>query len=284
MRRKPAVAGYFYESNADELVERIKWSINHALGPRREVGERKHAELLSLVVPHAGYVYSGPIAAHAYVELKTYGRPDALVIVGPNHYGFGAPVAIYDRGEWETPLGVSPVDSELAQAIVKHCRKEVEPDLHAFDREHSIEVQLPFIQYLLGDVPIVPITMWRQTLSSSRALGNAIAKAAEELGRRVVVVSSSDFNHYEPHDVTVEKDMRVIERILALDEEGFMREIERFNVSVCGYGPIVVAISFSKARGCNAVELLKHATSGDTSGYRVETVGYAAIGFYYDTK
>lgn len=280
MRRKPAVAGYFYEGSRDELLERIRWSINHELGPRREVGERKHGELLSLVVPHAGYVYSGPVAAHAYVELRTYGRSDSLVIIGPNHYGFGAPIAIYDRGEWETPLGVSPVDSDLAQAIIRLCRREVEPDLHAFGREHSVEVQLPFIQYFLGDVPIVPITMWRQTLSSSRALGIAISKAAEELGKRVVVISSSDLNHYEPHEITVEKDMRVIGKVLELDEEGLLEEVNKFNVSVCGPGPIVASIVFSKSRGCNAVELLKHATSGDTSGYTAETVGYAAIAFY----
>lgn len=281
MERKPAVAGYFYEAEPDKLLERIRWSINHELGPRREVGERRYRDIVGVVAPHAGYVYSGPVAAHAYAELAAYGKPDAVIVVGPNHYGIGAPVSIMVKGRWATPLGTVEIDSELANAIAARYRA-LEEDPFSFSKEHSIEVHLPFIQYFFPGAKFVPIAMWRQTISTARELGAAIAEAARGSGRRVYVVASSDLNHYEPHEVTVEKDGKVIDAALSLDEEAFLRAMEKYDVSVCGYGPIMALLVAAKRLGSTRAVLLKHATSGDTSGYRLETVGYASIAFYME--
>lgn len=278
--RKPAVAGYFYEATRDELIRRIEWTVSHELGPKSLRLQRLGSEVIGAVAPHAGYVYSGPIAAWTYSALAGYGVPDALIIIGPNHYGVGAPIATMRSGVWETPLGRVEIDGELA-GILMSKYKELEDDVYAHSREHSIEVQLPFVQHLFGEGPkIVPVTMWRQTLSASRELGRAIAAAIRDYGRRVYVIASSDFNHYEPHDVTVKKDEIAIERILKLDESGLFEVAERYNISICGLGPVGALIVAARELGYNNAVLLKHATSGDTSGYRDETVGYASILFY----
>ncbi|ACB39017.1 AmmeMemoRadiSam system protein B [Pyrobaculum neutrophilum] len=273
--RKPAVAGYFYEADRERLIQQIEWSIKHELGPKAPQLPKLGAEALGGVAPHAGYMYSGPVAAWIYAALSGFGKPDAFVIVGPNHYGIGAPVAIMKSGAWETPLGRVEIDAELAEEIARSGAAEEDP--HAFSREHSIEVQIPFIQYFFGDVKIVPIALWRQTPSASRELGKAIAAALKKRGGRIYVIASSDFNHYEPHDVTVKKDEMAIGKILKLDEAGLFEVASKFDISICGLGPIGVLITAAKELGYNNATLLKHATSGDTSGYRDETVGYASI-------
>ncbi len=277
--RNPAVAGSFYEGSRDRLIEQLKWAISHELGPASTMGSREEASyVLSVIVPHAGYMYSGPIAAHAYVEIGKYAKPSTFIIVGPNHYGIGSPAAIMTNGEWETPLGRVAIDSELANEIKRLARLDEDPV--AFEREHSLEVQVPFIQYLFPNAKIVPIVLWNQTLDMARRLGKAIAEAVGDRGGDVVLVASSDLNHYEPHEITVDKDMRVLEHVLNMDEEAFYRAMERYDVSVCGYGAIMAAIVYSKAKGASFAKLLKHATSGDTSGYVLETVGYASVAFY----
>jgi AmmeMemoRadiSam system protein B len=277
--RKPAVAGYFYESEREKLLQQIDWAVKHELGPKALQMPKLGAEALGGVAPHAGYMYSGPVAAWLYSYLAGFGKPDVFVVVGPNHYGIGAPVAIMKSGVWETPLGRLEIDEELARLIASHY-KELEDDFYAFAKEHSLEVQMPFIQYYFGDVKIVPITIWRQTLSTSRELGVAIAKALREYGRRAYVIASSDFNHYEPHDVTMRKDEMAISKILKLDEASLFEVASKFDISICGLGPIGVLIVAAKELGYLNATLLKHATSGDTSGYKEETVGYASILFY----
>jgi AmmeMemoRadiSam system protein B len=277
--RKPAVAGYFYESDREELLQQLDWAVKHELGAKALQLPKLGADVLGGVAPHAGYMYSGPVATWIYSALAGFGKPDVFVVVGPNHYGIGAPVAIMKSGVWETPLGRVEIDGELAERIMSRY-KELEDDPHAFSKEHSVEVQIPFIQYYFGDVKIVPIVMWRQTLSTSRELGRAIAAAIKEYGKKAYVVASSDFNHYEPHDVTVRKDDIAISKILKLDEAGLFEAASKFDISICGIGPIASLITAAKELGYNNVALLKHATSGDTSGYRDETVGYASIIFY----
>lgn len=277
--RRPAVAGYFYESSRDDLVEQIEWAIRHEIGPKTPQLSPLGSDSLGGVVPHAGYIYSGPVAAWMYSALAGYGKPDTVVIIGPNHYGIGAPVAIMRSCVWETPMGRVEVDTELAERIMSVYR-EVEHDPAAFSKEHSIEVQIPFIQYYFGDVKIVPIVLWRQTLSTARALGKAIAAAIRDYKKKVYVLASSDFNHYEPHDVTARKDDMAISKILRLDEAGLFEVASKFDVSICGIGPIGAVIVAAKEGGYTNVALLKHATSGDTSGYKDETVGYASIIFY----
>ena len=163
---------------------------------------------------------------------------------------------------------------------IKAKVRDLAEDQVAFEREHSIEVQVPFIQYLFPDSKIVPIVLWNQTIDLSRRLGSAISDVVDGRAGEIVVVASSDLNHYEPHEVTTDKDMRVIERVLNMDEEGFYAVMDKYDVSVCGFGAIMTAIVYSRKQGATGVKLLKHATSGDTSGYLLETVGYASIAFY----
>jgi AmmeMemoRadiSam system protein B len=277
--RKPAVAGYFYESDGERLLQQLEWAVKHELGPKALQLPKLGAEALGGVAPHAGYMYSGPVAAWIYSALAGFGKPDVFIVVGPNHYGIGAPVAVMKSGVWETPLGRIEIDSDLAERIMSHY-KEVEDDPHAFSKEHSVEVQIPFIQYYFKDVKIVPIVIWRQTPSTARELGRAIAKAVKGYGKKVYVIASSDFNHYEPHDVTMKKDDIAISKILQLDEAGLFEVASKFDISICGIGPIAALIVAAKELGYSNVTLLKHATSGDTSGYRDETVGYASVIFY----
>lgn len=281
--RKPAVAGYFYEANKDKLIEQIEWSIRHPLGPGQLVKKPRedYRAVPIVIVPHAGYIYSGPVAAMSFAEIYRFHEPRTFIIVGPNHYGIGSPVAIYPEGAWETPLGTLEIDSEVAKELMNRV-KYLEPDTNAFVQEHSLEVQLPFIQYIFGNnVKIVPIILIRQTKEVARDLGNAIAEVISNhaLGS-VVYVASSDWNHYEPHEVTTEKDMKAIDPVLKLDEDSFYDIIERYDVSACGYGAIATAIIAAKRLNVKNVILLRHATSGDTSGYTLETVGYASIAFY----
>jgi AmmeMemoRadiSam system protein B len=277
--RKPAVAGYFYESDGERLLQQLEWAVKHELGPKALQLPKLGAEALGGVAPHAGYMYSGPVAAWIYSALAGFGKPDVFIVVGPNHYGIGAPVAVMKSGVWETPLGRIEIDGDLAERIMSHY-KEVEDDPYAFSKEHSVEVQIPFIQYYFKDVKIVPIVMWRQTPSTARELGRAIAKAIKDYGKKVYVIASSDFNHYEPHDVTMKKDDIAISKILQLDEAGFFEVASKFDISICGIGPIAALIAAAKELSYGNVTLLKHATSGDTSGYRDETVGYASVIFY----
>jgi AmmeMemoRadiSam system protein B len=277
--RKPAVAGYFYESEREKLLQQLEWAVKHGLGPKALQLPKLGTDTLGGVAPHAGYMYSGPVAAWIYSALAGFGKPDVFIVVGPNHYGIGAPVAVMKSGVWETPLGRIEIDSDLAERITSYY-KEVEDDPYAFSKEHSVEVQIPFIQYYFNNVKFVPIVMWRQTLSTARELGRAIAKAIKDYGKKAYVIASSDFNHYEPHDVTMKKDDIAISKILQLDEAGLFEVASKFDISICGIGPIATLIVAAKELGYNNVTLLKHATSGDTSGYKDETVGYASVIFY----
>jgi Predicted dioxygenase len=253
--------------------------VRHELGPKALQLPKLGADALGGVAPHAGYMYSGPVAAWLYSALAGFGKPEVFVVIGPNHYGIGAPVAVMASGVWETPLGRVEIDQDLANRIMSLYR-ELEDDPHAFSKEHSVEVQIPFIQYYFGDVKIVPIVMWRQTPSAARELGRAIAKAIREYGKKTYVIASSDFNHYEPHDVTTRKDDIAISKILRLDDAGLFEAASKFDISICGIGPIATLIATAKELGYVNVALLKHATSGDTSGYTEETVGYASLLFY----
>jgi len=277
--RKPAHAGTFYPADPHELIKAIEASFLHPIGPGRLPVEREVAprEAIGYVVPHAGYIYSGPVAAHAYYDLARQVKPRAVVIVGPNHHGIGHPAAVYRGRAWETPLGLAPVDNEIGEFIVANTR------FFAFDNEahvyeHSLEVQVPFLQYIYGDVPIVPIAVYLQSLEVARDLAVALAKLVEA-GEDIVVLASTDFNHYEPHDVTVEKDLKAIDRILALDDEGLYRVLEEYNITMCGPVAAATLINTAKLLGAGKPVLLQHATSGDVVGDKSYTVGYASIKF-----
>lgn len=268
MVRRAAVAGQFYANNAVALRSEVERCFTSPIGPEHlpkldPSGERR---IVGAMVPHAGLVYSGPVAAHAYAAMAEDGFPETFVIIGPNHHGRGKGVAVSDE-DFETPLGVSKVDME----IVSRLKGVVEVDRSAHVNEHSIEVQLPFIQYIKPDTKIVAIAMGYQDPETAKEVGRSVRKAIE--GKDVVVLASSDMSHYVPAQVAKTKDMAVLSRLIDLDYEGAYRQVMDLGVSMCGYGPVLAmmqAVDGKKAR------LLKYANSGDVTPMR-DVVGYSSL-------
>jgi AmmeMemoRadiSam system protein B len=249
------------------------------LGPGAlpKVADRKLQNIVGLVCPHAGYMYSGPVAAHGYYHLAQDGRPDIVVFFGPNHTGAGSALAMMNQGVWRTPLGDVEIDSSTASSILSASNLiDVDDSAHAF--EHSIEVQLPFLQFLYGSAfKFVPICFLMQDLQSSREVGLAVAQALE--GKNAVVIASTDMTHYEPQRSAEKKDKAAIEAILKLDEAQLYSTIEAYNLSMCGYGPTIAATTAAKALGARESRLLCYKTSGDITGDFSAVVGYASIAF-----
>jgi AmmeMemoRadiSam system protein B len=270
--REAAVSGMFYAGTARELEEQIEWCYKHELGPGviPRVNSKGLREIVAIVAPHAGYDYSGPVAAHAYKELADDGIFDTAVILSPNHTGYGYPVSLWAGAGWNTPLGEVEINEKLAQRLLGGV---IKADETAHIYEHSIEVQLPWLQYLYKKVKIVPITMLAQDIETARTVGRAISQTDENL----IIIASSDFTHYEPHSVAMEKDGSVIEAIVGLDEEELYKRCESLNCTMCGYGPVASAIVAAKEMKAQRASLLKYATSGDTSGDFSRVVGYSSI-------
>lgn len=274
--RPPSVAGTFYESTSDSLRKRLEWCFLHKIGPGKLPSGpiEPSRSILGLVSPHAGFIYSGPVAAHGYQLLSTEPVPQIIVIIGPNHTGVGAGVSIWDGGDWETPLGKVPVERELARSLAGKGVGEAETGAHVF--EHSIEVQLPFLQYSLGSgFRILPICMMLQDVETSRELGTALSQAVA--GRDALIIASTDFSHYEPYSVAYRKDSVVAEAIMRMDPAGVEEAVERNGVSMCGPGPVMAALTAARGLGAKTTEKLCYATSGDTSGGRGEVVGYGSF-------
>jgi len=210
--RRPCVAGAFYPADPDRLRETIEGCFTHGLGPGRLPGPpSSERHIVAVVCPHAGYMYSGPVAAHSYYHLASEARPDSVVAIGPNHTGLGSPIAMMESGAWETPLGEVEIDEELAGVIFK-ASDIIDIDELAHLREHSIEVQLPFLQYIYGpDLRFVPICMGFQDLESSREVGRALAEALR--GRNALIVASTDLTHQEPRASANRKDRLVLESV-----------------------------------------------------------------------
>ncbi len=271
--RKPAVAGMFYASTAKELREQLEWCYEHELGPKTmpQVNAEGPREIIAIVVPHAGYRYSGPVAAHAYRELACDGIFDTAVILGPNHTGYGPRVSMWTEIPWETPFGEVKINEELAQTFSGGI---IEADTTAHINEHSIEVQLPWLQHLYGELlKIVPITMLAQDIETAREVGKAIS----QVSNNSIIIATSDFTHYEPHSVATEKDKSMIEAIINLDEEELYKQRDLLNSTMCGFGPVASAIVAAKEMGAKIANLLKYTTSGDTTGDFAQVVGYGSI-------
>ncbi len=270
--RKAAVSGMFYAGTAEELRQQIQLCYTHELGPGvvPQVNKEGPRKIIALVVPHAGYAYSGPVAAHAYNELAGDGLFDTAVIISPNHTGYGPLVSVWMGSPWETPLGQAEIDNELAGKLIDGV---IKADEMAHIREHSVEVQLPWLQYLYGELKIVPVTMLAQDMEIATQLGNAIYKA----GGNIIVIASSDFTHYEPHLAAAEKDRSMIEAIISLDEEELYRRREILDCTMCGYGPVASAIVAARGFGAKNARLLKYASSGDVTGDFSAVVGYGSI-------
>jgi len=254
--RHPVVAGQFYPAQASRLSEMISGMVD-------ETTEKE--EVIGLVSPHAGYPYSGPVAAAAISRVKF---KDTFVILGPNHTGMGKTLSIMTGGSWETPLGSIDIDAELAGQILA-TSKYLEEDDKAHQYEHSIEVQIPLLQYFKKDFRIVPITFSYHSPAAYKEVGREIARAVKGLEREVVIIASSDMTHYEPQESAERKDSKAIEAILDLNEDELLRRVDEFGISMCGYAPTVALITAAKELGATKAELVRYQTSA--------VVGYAGI-------
>jgi AmmeMemoRadiSam system protein B len=274
--RRAQVAGSFYSGTKAALTSEIQSCFTHRLGPGKlpvlaQVGERK---LVGLVCPHAGYMYSGPVAARSYFELASDGKPGAIVIIGPNHTGEGSGVSMMREGVWETPLGQVEVDRETATAISEGS-DIIDLDDRAHFYEHSIEVQLPFLQYVLQTkFEFVPICMMMQDQATSAEVGKAVGQALK--GKDAILIASSDMTHYESADSAKRKDRLAIDAILALDDAKLQETVESHRISMCGHGPVASAIVASKILDAKTARLLGYSTSGDITGDNSAVVGYLA--------
>jgi len=275
--RRPTQAGAFYEATQESLRRQIANCFTSKLGPGKlpEVNVAGPRDVIGLVCPHAGYMYSGPVAAHAYARLAADGKPDTVIIFGPNHTGYGSGVAIMNEGLWRTPLGDVDVDTETAKRIVKES-KILDVDDTAHNLEHSIEVQIPFLQYLYGSTfKFVPICFLMQDISTAKDVGQAAARAVK--GKNAVIVASSDMTHYEPQERAEKKDREVLQAVEAMDEERFSRTVDFHRVTACGTGPIMALMVAAKELGAKEAKLLCYKTSGDVIGDYSSVVGYAAV-------
>lgn len=276
--RKPAVAGQFYPSDPAELSSLIDSCYTHPLGPgKRPPAPRTMEEHVAVVSPHAGYVYSGPVAAHSYLHVSSMAGPELVVVVAPNHYGVGSGVSTFKEGDWETPLGRMRVDPAAAARLADGAEVVAfDPEAHRL--EHSLEVQLPFLQRIYGDsVPFLPVSLLFQDVDTAREVASALVEVVR--GKRAVIVASSDLTHYEPAEVARKKDAALVQQILKMDLEGFYSTLDRLQVTACGYGAIATVMETARSLGLKKAELLRYASSGDTTGDNIQVVGYGALRF-----
>jgi len=260
--RRPVFAGKFYPSNSRALKKDIKsYFTGIKISPDQAI--------TGAVVPHAGYMYSGRTAAHVYAALP---KADTFVIIGPNHTGYGSAVSV-SSDAWSTPLGDVEIDTDIVESLP---RRIIDVDESAHEQEHSIEVQIPFLQTMFSDFKIVPICMGLQDEEMVREVGLELMDALQETSKKVVVIASSDFTHYEPAAVAYDTDHYVIEPLLELNVSEFYSRIRQQNASVCGYGPIAVMMRLCRGLGANSGRLLAYSNSGDVQPM-TEVVGYAGI-------
>ncbi len=264
MIREPVVAGQFYPTSPSQLNDMIRGMVDE---------EAEKEEVIGLVSPHAGYPYSGPVAGATISRIKF---KDTFIIMGPNHTGIGKPLSIMTEGTWKTPLGDVEIDSELARQILD-TSSFLEEDPKAHQHEHSIEVQIPFLQYFKKDIKFVPIMLTYASGATYKEIGKELAQAIKESGKEVVIIASSDMTHYEPQEVAKSKDTQAIEAILDLNADELLKRVEELNISMCGYAPTTALITAAKGLGATRAELVRYQTSGDVIGDYSTVVGYAGI-------
>jgi AmmeMemoRadiSam system protein B len=263
MNRKPVVAGKFYPGTPNQLTSMCEAFLGS------EKPKNRLEKPLGLILPHAGYIYSGKTAGLGIKKAVEFGKPNNIIILGPNHTGYGAPVSVWKEGEWFVPNGSVRVNSIIAEEIIDG--KIIEEDKSAHLYEHSIEVQLPLLIHAFGEFQIVPICMMDQRLTTARFIAERIRKILEKYPD-TLVVASSDFNHYDPHELTMKKDEIAITRIISNDLEGLYEDLKKYDITMCGPGPVAVVRSLFE----NA-ELVYHTTSAEFSQDFSYTVGYASF-------
>jgi AmmeMemoRadiSam system protein B len=280
MIRKPAVAGMFYDEDPNDLRETLDACFLGPYGPGRLPSPAPIVtrDIVGLICPHAGYRFSGYAAANAFFQLAEDGLPDIVILIGPNHRGIGAPAAVMLEGVWATPLGEVEIDSETAKKIVKST-DIVREDYRAHLQEHSLEVQVPFLQYMGDKIKIVPIVMsivaWEDALLYAEKVGRAIATAIE--GQNAVVIASTDLTHYEPKSNAEMKDQQVIAAIESLDYSRLIDIVADLDITMCGVTPTATTLVANLALGARRAELLSYYTSGDIIGDMSQVVGYGAL-------
>lgn len=263
--RPPAVAGMFYEARADRLERDVRACLPEGQTPEPAFGA---------IVPHAGYVYSGGVAGAVYARLRI---PPTCVILCPNHTGRGAAASLEPSEAWRTPLGDVPVDRRAAERLLA-LAPSLEEDADAHRREHSLEVQLPFLQILRPDVRFVPICLGQPSLALCREVGEAFARLRVEAeGDPPLLVASSDMNHYESREVGRRKDDRALDRVEGLDPEGLFRTVLTENISMCGFLPATALLFAARASGARQARVVARADSGDETGDTSSVVGYAGV-------
>jgi AmmeMemoRadiSam system protein B len=262
--REPIAAGQFYPGSSDGLRTMIESMVDD---------RAEKVEVIGLISPHAGYIYSGMVAGAVISKIKF---TDTFVMLGPNHTGRGKSFSIMTKGTWITPLGETEIDSELGKRILASS-SHLQEDHAAHQFEHSLEVQVPFLQYFKPDVRIVPIVLAHARGNVYKRIGKELAAAIKESKKQVIILASSDMTHYEPQESARKKDSKAIEAILNLDEDELLRRVADFDISMCGYAPVVSLISAAKELGAKKAELVKYQTSGDASGDYRSVVGYVGI-------
>jgi len=268
MLRLPAVAGQFYPADSKELSALVEKFT-------RKEDSQEGKSVRACLVPHAGYQYSGATAGAVFARILL---PQKILILGVRHYPHGEAQAIVSEGAWRTPLGDAPIDTPLAMRLRKHC-PALREDRVAHSREHSLEVELPFLQTLRPKLSFVPIAVGTQRFEDLQEMGEGLAEALEEVREDVLMVTSSDMNHYEDDETTRRKDRKAIDRMLQLDAAGLYEVCRKEQVSMCGLGPAVAMLTAMKRLGAAQGELVHYATSGDASGNTREVVGYAGLIF-----
>ena len=266
--RHPAVAGRFYPRDPDDLRAEAQGYLSQA-----RFLNQVPVRALGCIAPHAGYMYSGHVAGAVFARVEI---PRRCIVLCPNHTGMGRALAIVSEGAWETPLGQVPIDADLAAAL-KQSFAALQEDTTAHRGEHAAEVELPFLQLRRPDLAFVPIALGTAQFEVLEQLGNALAEVIPMQREPVLIVASSDMNHYESDQVTRVKDQRAIERILTVDPRGLYDVVTQRHISMCGFGPAVVLLTAARRLGATSAELVKYATSGDVSGDRARVVGYAGV-------
>jgi len=268
MLRLPAVAGQFYPGNPKELS---------ALVDRYTKQEKSQSKMRvrACLVPHAGYIYSGGVAGAVFSRISL---PEKILLIGVRHYPRGEALAILSEGAWRTPLGDVPIDAPLAAKLRKEC-PGLREDSVAHSREHSLEVELPFLQFLNPHFSFVPVAVGTLRFEELKETGEGIARVLGEKEEEILIVTSSDMNHYEDDVTTRRKDKQAIEQLLKLNAQGLYDVCRREEISMCGLGPAIVMLTAMNSLGVGKAELIRHATSGDVSGDRDAVVGYAGMTF-----
>jgi hypothetical protein len=280
-RRKPSVSGIFYSSNKEQLVGELKGCFaNKIFGPGRLPPSDEVRKIYGIVSPHAGYLYSGGVAANGYYSISS-SKFNNVILVGPNHYGLGSSVATTMNGIWESPIGDVMVNPQVAKDIASRATS-MDFDEFAHSRDHCLEVQIPFLLYTTEKFGLVPIILTNQEEYLARELGSAISDTVNEWiskGEEFMLIASSDFTHYESNSEAHRKDSQLIKSILSLDISAFYYTLREYNVSACGYGAIATVMVAAKNLGATRGELIRYATSGDVTGDKSSVVGYSSILF-----